>query len=71
MRVVIRQLVPGQTTADLPDGDGLLGQSRAVDALDFGARIDRHGYNIFALCDPQSGAMESIRQYLRAIARRG
>lgn len=63
--------LPGQTSADLPEGDGLLGQSRAVDALDFGARINRHGYNIFALCDPQSGAMESIRQHLRAIAREG
>ncbi|HVN29069.1 MAG TPA: ATP-binding protein, partial [Candidatus Binataceae bacterium] len=63
--------MPGQTTSDLPDGDGLLGQSRAVDALDFGARINRHGYNIFALCDPQSGAMESIRQHLRAVAREG
>jgi predicted ATP-dependent protease len=63
--------IPGQTTADLPDGDGLLGQSRAIEAIDFGARIDRIGYNIFALCDPQSGAMESIRQRLRAIARDG
>jgi lon-related putative ATP-dependent protease len=63
--------MPGQTTAELPDGDGLLGQARAVEALDFGARIERHGYNIFALCDPQAGAMESIRQHVRAIARNG
>ena len=63
--------LPGQTTADLPDGDGLLGQARAIEALDFGARIERHGYNIFALCDPQSGAMESVRQHLRALAING
>jgi lon-related putative ATP-dependent protease len=63
--------LPGTTTADLPDGDGLIGQERAIEALGFGARIDREGYNIFALCDPKSGALESVRQYLRGVAAEG
>ncbi|MFO1187219.1 MAG: ATP-binding protein [Alphaproteobacteria bacterium] len=63
--------IPGETTEDLRDGDGLIGQERAIEALGFGARIDKPGYNIFALCDPKSGALESVRQYLRSIAAEG
>jgi lon-related putative ATP-dependent protease len=63
--------IPGNTTEDLRDGDGLIGQERAIEALAFGARIERDGYNVFALCDPSSGALESVRQYLRVIAAEG
>jgi predicted ATP-dependent protease len=38
-----------KTTADLAPFDGLIGQSRALEALDLGARIDKPGFNLFVL----------------------
>lgn len=37
------------TTEDLPAFEGLVGQSRALEALDLGARIDKPGFNMFIL----------------------
>lgn len=64
-------VIPGKSTDELPDGDGLLGQQRAAEALVFGAGIDRPGYNIFVLADIQTGAMESVRHFLQDMARDG
>ena len=61
--------IQAQTTADLPDGDALIGQQRAVEALAFGARIDKQGYNLFVLADPETGAMEGVRSFLQDVAR--
>ena len=63
--------IPGDSTAELPEGDALLGQQRAAEAIVFGAGIDKAGYNIFVLADPEAGAMESVRQFLQDIAREG
>ena len=38
-----------KTTAELEPFDGLIGQSRALEALDMGARIDKPGFNVFVL----------------------
>ncbi len=38
-----------KTTAELKPFDGLIGQSRALEALDLGARIDKPGFNVFVL----------------------
>jgi predicted ATP-dependent protease len=38
-----------KTTAELKPFDGLIGQARAVEALDLGARIDKPGFNLFVL----------------------
>jgi lon-related putative ATP-dependent protease len=37
------------TTDELPAFEGLVGQSRALEALDLGARIDKPGFNMFIL----------------------
>lgn len=37
------------TTQELPAFEGLVGQSRALEALDLGARIDKPGFNMFIL----------------------
>ena len=37
------------TTEELPAFEGLVGQSRALEALDLGARIDKPGFNMFIL----------------------
>ena len=38
-----------KTTAELKPFDGLIGQERALEALDLGARIDKPGFNVFVL----------------------
>jgi len=38
-----------ETTDDLTDLDGVLGQSRAVEAIDFAIAMPHDGYNLFAL----------------------
>ena len=43
------------TTADLPDLDGVFGQDRAADAIRFGLAIERPGYNLFVLGDHGGG----------------
>jgi len=37
------------TTADLPGSDVVVGQARALKALDFGVRIRNQGYNLFVM----------------------
>ncbi len=39
--------LPFETTAELPPGDNIVGQDRAVRALDFGLAVPQPGYNIF------------------------
>ncbi len=41
--------LPFETTDELADLDGPLGQERAVEALSFGTSIRREGYNVFVL----------------------
>ena len=43
------------TTASLPDLDGVFGQDRAADAIRFGLAIERPGYNLFVLGDHGGG----------------
>jgi len=38
-----------KTTAELKPFEGLIGQDRAIEALDLGARIDKPGFNLFVL----------------------
>ena len=52
------------TTADLPMLSEVLGQPRAVAALEFGVSIASHGFNLFALGQPGSGRTTLIRDYL-------
>jgi lon-related putative ATP-dependent protease len=53
-----------ETTADLPCLSEVLGQPRAVAALEFGTGIASHGFNLFALGQPGSGRTTLIRDYL-------
>ncbi len=52
-----------ETTAELEDLAEILGQSRAVDAMQFGMGIDQDGYNIFALGPPGTGKRAVVRQF--------
>jgi lon-related putative ATP-dependent protease len=56
------------TTDDLPDLDGFIGQERAIEAIRFGVRIDRPGYNIFALGPMGAGKNTLVHRYAQARA---
>ena len=57
-----------RTTADLEPYGGVLGQERAVEALDFGARIKRNGYNLFVHGSEGTGRHSTVRNYLERLA---
>ncbi|MEN6336538.1 MAG: ATP-binding protein, partial [Phycisphaerales bacterium] len=54
-----------RTTAEIEPLDEIVGQSRAMSALDVGLGISQHGYNIFAAGLSGTGKMETIRRSLQ------
>ena len=54
-----------ETTDDLDDFKGLLGQPRAVAAVEFGIGIDREGFNVFAHGAPGTGKHSAVQQFLQ------
>jgi predicted ATP-dependent protease len=56
------------TTDELPDGPLVLGQDRAVGAIQFGIGIRRAGYNAFALGPARAGKHTVVRRFLEAQA---
>ena len=57
-----------ETTAELEDLVDLIGQPRAVEAVDFGIGIQQKGYNLFALGPAGTGKKAFIQPYLEAHA---
>ncbi len=53
------------TTSELPDLDGMLGQERALGALEFGIGIRQPGYNLYILGPAGSGKHTIVEQHLR------
>lgn len=53
-----------ETTGELDAFDGLVGQDRALDAMHFGANIERKGFNLFALGAQGSGRHTAVRTML-------
>jgi lon-related putative ATP-dependent protease len=62
--------LPGDSTDDLEDLPGLLGQERAIEAVAFGVGIKHQGYNLFALGTSGTGKHSVIAEYLRRQATR-
>ncbi len=52
------------TTADLPELDEIVGQQRAVEAVEFGIGIRQRGFNLFAMSPEGIGKYSLVRQYL-------
>jgi len=52
------------TTGELKQLEGILGQQRAIEALQFGVGIKQEGYNLFVLGPSGVGKHTLIRQYL-------
>ncbi len=57
-----------ETTAELEDIAELIGQPRAVEAVNFGIGIQRNGYNLFALGPAGTGKQAFIQRYLQTHA---
>ena len=58
------------STDDLEPFRGVLGQSRAVEALQFGVAMPRPGYNVFVMGEPGTGRFSFVQRYLKAEAKR-
>ncbi|MBD9657305.1 MULTISPECIES: AAA family ATPase [unclassified Pseudomonas] len=58
------------TTDDLEPFRGVLGQERAVQALQFGVAMPRPGYNVFVMGEPGTGRFSFVKRYLRAEGKR-
>jgi lon-related putative ATP-dependent protease len=52
------------TTEQLEDLSEVLGQPRAVDAIEFGIKIQREGYNLYAMGPAGSGKHSIVRRFL-------
>jgi lon-related putative ATP-dependent protease len=67
-----RRCDPGQfkfrTTDDLEDLAQVLGQARAVNAIEFGVGMGRDGYNMFAMGPEGLGRHTIVRRYLESQA---
>ena len=59
-----------ETTANLETFHGVLGQDRAVNAIQFGVAMQRPGYNIFVMGDTGTGRSSYVRDYLKSEAKR-
>lgn len=59
-----------ETTQDLPELSGLMGQTRAEKAIEFGVGIQREGYNLYVLGPPGLGKRTVIKGHLEPQAKR-
>ena len=53
-----------ETTADVPDVDEIVGQDRAVEAIDLAVSLSGPGFNLYALGPPGIGKATAIHHYL-------
>ncbi|MBV1695723.1 MAG: Lon protease family protein [Hyphomicrobiales bacterium] len=58
-----------KSTADLTPNTGLIGQDRALAAIEFGTDMAAYDYNIFVLGPPASGKRTAVRTQLEARAK--
>ena len=67
-RTVDPQSLGFESTADLEPVSGLIGQDRALKAIDFGTKMPAQDFNIFVLGPPASGKSTAVRAYLERAA---
>ncbi len=56
------------STSEVEPFDGILGQDRAVTAIEFGVAMDRPGYNIYLMGESGTGRSSYVQDYLANIA---
>jgi lon-related putative ATP-dependent protease len=54
-----------ETTDDLPELQDIIGQDRAVRAIDFGVEISSYGFNIYALGSSGTGKTTTVKTFLQ------
>ena len=59
-----------ETSSELTPYNGVLGQDRAITAIQFGVAMDRPGYNVYAMGDSGTGRSSYITEYLKSEAKR-
>jgi lon-related putative ATP-dependent protease len=57
------------TTADLPGLDTIVGQKRAVQALDFGLGMRNVGFNVYVAGQPGTGKVTAVHTFLEGVAK--
>ncbi len=57
-----------KNTNDLEDLTEMVGQTRAIEAVEFGIGMDQRGYNLFVLGPPGTGRHSFVKRYLTARA---
>jgi lon-related putative ATP-dependent protease len=57
------------STADIPELSEIIGQERAVEAIEFGMEIDSDGFNIFALGPSGAGKTSTIQSFVQKKAK--
>lgn len=62
-KACLLESLPFTDTSELDDLDHILGQERATEAIRFGMRLRRSGFNIFALAPEGTGKQTLIRQF--------
>ncbi len=63
--------IEAASTAELKPSEGIVGQPRAVGALEFGLSIDSLGFNVFVTGLTGTGKMTAIEMHLRPLASAG
>jgi lon-related putative ATP-dependent protease len=58
------------STEELEDIDITIGQDRAIEAIKFGIRLHKSGYNIFAMASAGSGKLTAVKQLVEHEANR-
>jgi lon-related putative ATP-dependent protease len=58
-----------KTTEELKPVEGIIGQARAIRALQFGLGIQEHGFNIYVAGLPGTGRKTAVKAFLEALAR--
>ena len=56
------------STEELPPLEGIIGQERAMTAIDFGIGIRSRGFNLFILGQPGTGRTSTIKAHLASHA---
>jgi len=64
------ELLKFASTEELEDIDITVGQERAIEAIKFGIRIHKNGYNIFAMAPAGTGKLTAARQLVEHEASR-
>ncbi|GAB3475876.1 Lon protease family protein [Marinomonas epiphytica] len=62
--------LPFDTLNDIEPLSGILGQERAVEAIQFGVAMQRPGYNVYAMGDSGTGRSSYVMNYLKSEAKR-